>query len=246
MDQHLRENIEQFVEQNIVAIFHRRRLEKLAVLRLKDVLEAKNPYLFRAKRLESAGQLVSAILDARLSSSEEGIFGKFMEELAIFVASETGNGQKCPSPGIDIDLHRGDVRYLIAVKSGKSWGNSTSHKKQNENFDDAVRVLRQSGQAGHIQPTLGICYGKFKTTYRKRHLHIGGQSFWQLVSGERELYTEIIEPLGFKARESNEAFEVERERTYRRFTDEFRATYCLESGEIDWKKLVEFVSKNMA
>jgi len=48
---------------------------------------------------ESAADLVRGLLDARLSSSEEGSFGGFMEELAIFVASETGDGKKSTAEG---------------------------------------------------------------------------------------------------------------------------------------------------
>jgi hypothetical protein len=122
----LRRQVEQFVERNIVA-FHENRAANLERLKLDTVLKAKNPYLFKAKHLESASDLVRGLLDARLSSSEEGSFGGFMGELAIFVASETGDGKKSTAEGLDIELRRDGVRYLIAVKSGKNWGNSTQH-----------------------------------------------------------------------------------------------------------------------
>jgi len=93
-----RRQVEQFVEENIVA-FHENRAANLGRLELGTVLKAKNPYLFKAKNLESAADLVRGLLDARLSSSEEGSFGGFMEELAIFVASETGDGKNPPLRG---------------------------------------------------------------------------------------------------------------------------------------------------
>ena len=168
----------------------------------------------------------------------------FMEELAIFVAKETSNGQKSTTTGIDIELTRNGIRYLIAVKSGKNWGNASQHTALKKNFETAVKVLKQSKHAGNVQPTLGICYGKFKTTYKSGYQHIGGQSFWHLLSGHADLYTQIVEPLGHRAKEFNEAFEFEKTKIYNKMTREFTVEYCTASGAIDWKKLVEFVSKN--
>ncbi len=243
MDGSLRKRIERFVEDNIV-IFHQGRASNLAKLKLTVLLNAKNPYLFRARNLESAPDLIRALLDARLSSSEEVPFGMFMEELAIFVAKETSNGQKSTTTGIDIELTRNGIRYLIAVKSGKNWGNASQHTALKKNFETAVKVLKQSKHAGDVQPTLGICYGKFKTTYKSGYQHIGGQSFWHLLSGDADLYTQIVEPLGHRAKEFNEAFEFEKTKIYNKMTREFTVEYCTASGAIDWKKLVEFVSKN--
>jgi len=245
MDEQLRKKIEQFVEENIVG-FHQARAANLAKLKLNVLLKAKNPYLFRARNFGYAPDLIVALLDARLSSSEEGSFGMFMEELAIFVAEQTGNGHKSGVPGLDIELSRDGVRYLIAVKSGRNWGNQSQHDALKKNFETAVKVLKQSKRVGEVQPTLGICYGNFKTVHKSGYWHIGGQSFWHLLSGESGFYTQIVEPLGHRAKEFNEAFEVEKAKTYNRMTREFTVDYCTPSGEIDWKKLVEFVSKNMA
>lgn len=214
-------------------------------LKLKALLEAKNPYLFRAKNLESAAELVQALLDARLSSAEEGMFGTFMEALAIFVAEQKCSGRKSSTTGIDLELQRDNVRYLIAVKSGKAWGNATQHKKLRDNFITAVKVLKQSKSVGEIQPTLGICYGRFKTKNNGAYLHIGGQSFWTLISGEPDLYMEIIEPIGYRAKEFNDEFHDRKNRALNRMVREFTENYCLADGAIDWPKIVTLVSKNM-
>jgi hypothetical protein len=244
MNPKLRREIEGFVEKTIVK-FHQNRAEKLKELKLSVLLQAKNPYLFRAKNVESAADFVKSLLDARLSSSEEGSFGVFMEELAIFIAGKTSGGQKSTTTGIDIDLTREGTRYLIAVKSGKNWGNSTQHAELRRNFTTAVKVLKQSKQGKDPQPTLGICYGKFKIAYKENYLHIGGQSFWHLLSGDEDLYTDLIEPLGHRAEELNQIFEEEKVNTYNRMTRDFTANYCKESGAIDWQKVVEFNSRNM-
>ncbi len=221
------------------------RVRNLEKLKLNAVLLAKNPYLFRAKNFLTADDFIHAILGARLSSSEEGMFGNFMEDLAVFVSEQSCNGRKSSAEGIDIELEQDRTRYLIAVKSGRNWGNSSQHKKLRENFQTAVRVLRQNRRAGNIQPTLGICYGRFKTQNNGAFLHIGGQSFWQLISGEPELYKDIIEPLGYRAKELNDAFREALGRVHNKMVREFLNDYCLESGAIDWKLLVEKVSGNL-
>lgn len=244
MDAKVRALIERYVHDNIDT-FHARRLEKIRTLKLKAVLENKNPYLFRAKNLNRASDLVTALLDARLSSSEEGSFGSFLEDLAIYVSSITGGGMKSTADGIDIELTRKKVRYLIAVKSGKNWGNQGQHDNLRDNFKKAVKVLKQSKHTGVVQPTLGICYGKFKTVNNGEFLHIGGQSFWHLLSGDPELYVDLIEPLGHEAEAHAARFEAEKDATYNRLTDEFMATFCDADYRIDWPQLVRFVSENL-
>ena len=66
----------QFIEENIPN-FHSRRLEKLQKMDLKLILRRKNPYLFKAKNINTAADLVKGVLDAYLSSQEETIFGTF-------------------------------------------------------------------------------------------------------------------------------------------------------------------------
>jgi len=244
LDTSFRRKVEAFVEERI-AEFHSDRALNLEKLKLDSVLLAKNPYLFRAKNFLTADDFIHALLGARLSSSEEGMFGVFMEDLAVFVSEQRCNGRKSSAEGIDLELEREGTRYLIAVKSGKNWGNSSQHKKLRENFQTAVKVLRQNRRSGNIQPTLGICYGRFQTRNNGAFLHIGGQSFWQLISGESELYKDIIEPLGYRAKEFNDAFQETLSKVHNKMVRGFLNDYCLETGAIDWKLLVERVSGNL-
>ena len=67
----------------IIIDFHQRRIKSLESLKL-DKLLRKNPYLFRAKNITTAEDLMTSWLDAFLSSSEEKLFGDFLEDLACF------------------------------------------------------------------------------------------------------------------------------------------------------------------
>ena len=70
-----------YVNENIVD-FHQRRIRSLEELKVERLL-TKNPYLFKAKNIVTAGELISSLLDAFLSSSEEKLFGDFLEGLAV-------------------------------------------------------------------------------------------------------------------------------------------------------------------
>jgi hypothetical protein len=232
-----------FVNKNIVR-FHKGKINSLAGLNLRYILKKKNPYLFKAKNIHIASDLIREILDAFLSSSEEEHFGKFLEELAIFVASRTINGKKSAATGIDLEFVKGDIHYLVSIKSGSNWGNSAQHRKQESDFQNAVRVLKQSKAILNVQPVLGICYGKTRTSYIRGYMKVVGQNFWYLISGNENLYKDIIEPLGYKAKEHNDEFLKEKGRMINLFTQQFIEEFC-EDSSISWEKLVEFNSGNL-
>ncbi len=235
--------VRQYVNENIV-YFHQRRISSLEQLPLRRLLK-KNPYLFKAKHITTAGGLIENLLDAFLSSSEEKLFGDFLEGLAIFIASQTCNGHKSTAPGVDLEFIHANTHYIVSIKSGTNWGNSSQHKRLAQDLREATIRLKQARTALRIQPVLGICYGKTRTAYTKDgYLKVVGQNFWYLISGNKNLYTEIIEPIGYRAKEHNEQFYAERGRVVNRFTKEFIEQFCDDSGTIDWERLVRFNSGN--
>lgn len=236
-------DIKDFVNKNIVS-FHQNRLKRLDELNLNKLLE-KNPYLYKAKNLESAGSLVSGFLDAFLSSSEEKMFGDFLESLAIFITSKTRNGHKASATGLDLEFVEGQSHYLISIKSGSNWGNNAQHKKLVDDFNLAERIIKQRNSQTNVIKILGICYGKTKTSYLKRgYFKLVGQNFWTFISGNINLYKEIIEPIGYKAKEHNDQFLIEKNKIINRMTGEFISRFCIENGEINWVQLIEHNSGN--
>ena len=99
------QEITKFIEEHI-PWFHQTRLKSLSELKLQKVLQRKNPYLYKAKFVVSAPELVKAILDAHLSSQEEAIFGGFLEELAVFICARVFSGKKSSAEGIDLEFER--------------------------------------------------------------------------------------------------------------------------------------------
>lgn len=233
----------EYTNSNIVH-FHERRIASLEKLALDRLLK-KNPYLFKAKHITTAGELIQSLLEAFLSSSEEKHFGEFFEELAIFIAGKTCDGHKSAAQGVDLEFINKGTHHVVAIKSGPNWGNSAQHSKLAQDLRNAVIRIQQSRSALKVQSVLGICYGKTRTSYNKAgYLKVVGQNFWYLISENENLYTDIIEPVGYRAKEHNETFCTERDRLINRFTKQFIERFCDDSGAIDWVRLVEFNSGN--
>ena len=232
-----------FVNDNIVK-FHKARQKSLEELDLKKLLK-KNPYLLKAKYLESAPELIEGLMDAFLSSSEEKLFGDFLEDLAVYVAEQTTGGHKSSAQGVDLEFIHNDIHYIVSVKSGPNWGNSSQHARQADDLSTAVGRIKQSTRSPKVESILGICYGKTKTSWHKSgYLKVVGQNFWYLISENKELYTEIIEPIGYKAREYNQEYFQKKNQATNRLVRDFIAEFCTESATIDWEKLVRHNSGN--
>lgn len=232
----------EFIEENI-SLFHDSRLKSLQSLKIDKLLKRKNPYLFRCKNILLADELVKLILEAHLSSQEETIFGNFLETLAIFINQRAYNGYKSSAEGIDLEFLRGGTRYIILIKSGPHWGNSSQIKKMKDNFTKAKRILRTSGsKIDNIIAVNGCCYGIDNNPDKGSYFKYCGQAFWEFISGDNKLYTKIIEPLGHKAKERNERFNIEYAKIINSLVKGFISRFC-DNGKINWELLVEYNSK---
>lgn len=236
------QEVNEFANNNI-SDFHEKRIHSLESLKLDKLLK-KNPYLFKAKNIQTAGELMTSLLEAFLSSSEEKLFGDFLEDLAVFIAEKTCDGHKSTAPGVDLEFKNKDIHYIVSIKSGPSWGNSSQQNKLEEDLKKAVGRVKQSGLGQNVQPILGICYGKTKTNYLRGYLKVVGQNFWYLISENKNLYTDIIEPVGYRAKEHNESFDEEKSKVINRFTKMFLDQFCSNDGSINWEELVRFNSGN--
>lgn len=235
------QDMSDYVSENI-GEFHSARLSSLSRLELKKILSRKNPYLFKAKDILTSQDLVKQLLDAHLSSQEETMFGEFLEGLAIFICHKVYGGSKSAAEGVDLEFTKNKVRYIVAIKSGPNWGNSSQIARMVDNFKKAKKILNTNTSRTNIVAVNGCCYGRENTPDKGDYLKFCGQAFWEFISNDSELYTNIIEPLGHKAKEKNEEFYKQYAVLINKFTAEFSKEFC-PKGIIDWKKLVELNSK---
>ena len=231
-----------YVEQNI-CIFHQKRIQSLDSLKLSRVLRRKNPYLFKAKYVLTSEQIIKGLVDAHISSNEETIFGDWLEGLAIFICSKVYDGMKSGITGIDLEFDHSGTRHIVTIKSGPNWGNSSQISKMISDFKLAKKTLRTSNSKLNIVAINGCCYGKDSNPDKGEYYKYCGQQFWEFISGESSLYTDIIEPLGHKASQSNDDFIKSYTQMINLFTKEFSNDFCKDNGDIDWERLVKFNSE---
>ena len=156
--------------------FYNSLIQKIDSLNIKKVMKRKNPYLYRAKAMQNASEIVESVLTAFVSSSEETLFGNcFFEPIAIAASG----GNKALAEGIDIMVQNNDTNTItaVAVKSGPSVFNADSKKKQEQNFAAAAKLAQQA-KARYVA-LIGYCYGKKNASGKgaPKISRIGGQRF---------------------------------------------------------------------
>lgn len=229
---------------NGIMNFHKKRLNKLMDIKLNDIIKRKNPYMFKAKGIELAEQFVRSILDAYISSSEETLFGDFSENLAIFICANEKSGVKSGCEGIDLEFTEQGIRYLISIKSGPNWGNSSQINKMKDNFKKATKILRTQNPNINVRCINGCCYGRSPAYDKGEYYKYCGEKFWHFISGEKDFYLLILKPLEKEARAKNEDFLREYEKLLNLYTKEFLNTFCKEDGTIDWEGILKFNSSD--
>lgn len=236
--------IREFVNENIDE-YHVNRAKKIESVDTLKLLTRKNPYLYKANNLHSVSDLAEHLLNAHSSSSDEGIFGNFLETLAIYVSELTTGGRKSGITGVDLEFSNEGVDYIVAIKSGPNWANSSQWSQLKTNFDTAIGVMKQNNRTRNVQAVCGMCYGRNRTRPWGSHTKIYGQSFWQFISDNPTLYTDIIEPLGYRAQEHNDVFLVARSRAINAISRTLLERFVV-NNEINWQAIVEYNSKNLA
>lgn len=224
---------------NALTEFYTSLTKTLDTIDVDKILKRKNPYLYRAKGIHNASQIVEGILAAYVSSSEETVFGNtFFEPLAIAVSG----GQKAVTEGVDITVDKDNVIYSIAVKSGTSVFNADSRKRQEQNFQAAQKRAQQAKKA--FFPVIGYGYGKKKTAAGKEKFYkeIAGKDFWYWLTGDECFYTKIIAYMGTRPDEHAQKFEEAYNKAENRMVRQFTIKYCNEDGSINWDALLRFNS----
>jgi len=221
--------------------FYQSRLQRLDKLELKTILRRKNPYLFKALNTEKASDIIEQILLAYISSSDETIFGdRFFEP----IAKQVSGGSVSPSPGVDVAVETESRYSAYAVKSGPNPFNSSAKKRQSDEFLSLRSRLSKIRK--EFDPVLAYSYGRTikPISENKFYREIAGQAFWEELTGDSNFYLKLITMMGDIPQKHMEKYKPELDAAINRFTKEFAEDFCHKNGQIDWEKLVEFVSKN--
>ncbi|MBQ7417113.1 MAG: hypothetical protein IJV18_03280 [Acidaminococcaceae bacterium] len=222
--------------------FYKSLIDKINTLDINKIMKRKNPYLYRAKAMQNATDIVSSVLDAFVTSSEETIFGNcFFEPLAIAASG----GSKALAEGVDIMVEKKEENtiYAVAVKSGPSVFNADSKKRQEQNFAAAAKLAKQA--KARYEAIIGYGYGKKKVTRKgvhKMYQEFAWQEFWADLNVEEDFYLKIIQFMGALPEQYLEDYQRSYNNAMNRLLKQFTTEFCKETGEIDWDKLVQFNS----
>ncbi|MCR5259601.1 MAG: hypothetical protein K6E40_15800 [Desulfovibrio sp.] len=221
--------------------FYRSLIAKIDSIDAKDVMRRKNPYLFRAKAVQSAAEMMELILAATVSSSEETIFGNCFFEP---IATAASGGQKALAEGVDIMVQNDAENSVtaIAVKSGPSVFNAASKKKQEQNFTAARSLASQAKRA--YRAVIGYGYGRKKAGAGVAHIYeeLAGQAFWQELTGDPQFYVRLIQYMGTLPEQYLERYKTAYARASNRLLREFTREFCHEDGSIAWEAILRFNS----
>lgn len=222
-----------------LAAFYISLIEKVDAIDVPALMKSKNPYLYRAKAVNTAQEIINSVLLAYISSSEETLFGNLFFEPLVIAAS---GGDKSTASGVDVEVRdrSNNMLYSIAVKSGTSVFNADSKKKQEENFSAAKKRAAQNHLG--FEPIIGYAYGQKRVRVGKFYTELAGEDFWTAVTGDPDFYKKIIRFMGDHPERYLEKFKASYAKAQNRLVRDFANLFCDEDGTINWERLVEYNS----
>lgn len=246
------EKLNAFIASDVIQPFYKIRLDRLKSASLAIIAKRKNPYLFKAKNIETAGGLATSILDAFLSSQEETIFGDLMENLAVHICGKVFSGKKAEEKkfkSIDLIFSRSNKFYIVGIKSGPNWGNSDQINAMRKNFKSARKIIQSELGVKSIVAVNGCMYGRDNSPHKVNkkdptlsYHKICGQPFWELISGDDQLYKKIIQPLDKEAKKRDEIFKKLYVQKINEMTKDIVNLFYTKDN-LDWEKIIDYVSK---
>ena len=176
--------------------------------------------------------------------------------MLFFINQKVYGGWKSNHTGMDLEFQKEAVHYIVSIKSGPNWGNSDQMNRMYLNFEHLIKALTEATPGLQVVAVNGCCYGKDRTPKKLASIKVNkqvistlvfyklcGQSFWEFISGNPNLYIDLIEPLGHRAKEKNEIFQKEYADLINRFTLQFTRDFCdPNTGAILWPSLVKLSS----
>jgi hypothetical protein len=137
-----------------------------------------------------------------------------------------------------------DTRNIIAIKSGSNWVSSSQIAKMRTSFIAAKEAPRTSSFGLHFVAINVCCYGEDNKPDKGDYFKLCGQRFWEFISGDSDLFTEIIEPFRYKTIEKKDEFAEPYALMVNKFTKEFVNSFCGDFRAINWTKLIQLNSRH--
>jgi hypothetical protein len=234
--------IQEYVNQKLSEL-HQLRIDSIKEIDFNSLLKL-DSYLFKARDKFVTWKVISTLLDEYLAISEEKFYEDFFKDLVVFIVEKVHGGCEASIDGLDLELNKDGVHYLVTIKLGPRWVSGSEQGKIEQKLKIAEEIIKHKKLGINVQSVLGICFGKSKYSSQRGYLYLVGRDFWQLVSDDENLYADVIGPIDGRLREKDDIYHQEKSKAENRFTRQFVDEFCNVDGSIDWPKLVEFNSGN--
>lgn len=231
----------------LLEVLYTKRFASLNGLTLTKLIN-KNPYLYRAIGINDPSEFIDQLLSARVSSSDETIFGNdFLEPLALWSAGESkqhDGGDRSVTvgggAGQDIAIQTAAAYLAISVKSGKNIFNSQSDKGQSTEFDALQSRLKKLNK--QFRAIIGYGYGRKQAKAETVVEKVAGQVFWELLTGEPDYYLRIARAIGKYAESHGEAYKKAYSTKKLQLLRAFMLNFVDQDGQLLWDNVVTFNS----
>lgn len=205
-----------------------------------EMLPKKNAYMY-ACRTVFLYEFACEIVNAAFASSEETLYGKVFEGLvhAILSVILPDSASKASAEGLDGDIVRNDTRYLLSVKSGRNWGNSSQVKQQEASFKKAKRRIMQDDKEHKLVTVMVVCYGSAKKLdISYADMKVEGQAAWCFLTGNPNFYTDMVRVMNTGAREFSGQVRLAKEEAVTRMLLELQKFQDPITGHIDFCRIL--------
>ncbi len=181
-----------FMEQNVINIIVEECLTNLESVKRKkinlpELLGKCNPYPM-VVNCKTPEDIVDFILQRHQQTSEQTIWGNFLESIAVKISEIKLNGYKSKEVCTDIEWVSNSKKHFRGWKSSPNWANA-DQKRTVINTEKELNKLDDFGSFKVL-----TSYGK--TPNRKKSsvnfTQISGQESWEEIGNDNEMYNKVM------------------------------------------------------
>lgn len=150
-------------------------------------LAGKNPFVYASLGYTNVEKWSRRAFDDRLTSSAEGVVGKFLEEVARIIS-----GGVKPGSGVDLQIDHGlesDVE-LFAIQSSENTKAAGGRRSDLRAMEAAAGALR--AQRRHVNKYVAVLQGRTADSVRGGVRYMSTKAFWKHISQEDDFDAKLL------------------------------------------------------
>src|SRR3990167_4979978 len=139
------------------------------------------------------------------------------------------------------------IKPFYEIRLSRLESAKLSDISKRKNLRNAKKLLRAAGKKDIVSVN-GCMYGRDNVPHKVNknpdlsYYKICGQAFWELISGDDQLYKKIIQPLDKEAKKRDEVFKTLYVKKINEMTKDAVDRFYTKDN-LDWEKIIDYVSK---